>query len=474
MGARLDMKITRVLSAAVLLGHVCIGVASAQTTRTEVPAEFPPSSYTGSQYVDSRGCVYIRAGIDGDVNWVPRMTSGRQHICNATPTNVARAPAPSQNAQRQAAASTTTSAPVVLPAPGDVAPAATQAPEPRPAPRPVASRAAPAPVAVPAPRRVAAQPAQPVRVAPTSQRRVASVPGVVRPATPKPRQIAVPAQKTVTHRAPAVRRVAQAQGCRWASSQSARYMRGEGVRCGPQAVSPVSGPPRDAAVSRMGHAGSGTRGANVITPTTRVAPLHVAKMQAQAADVGRVPPGYRLVWEDDRLNPRRAHQTLEGKRQMDLRWTRDLPRRLVDISTGLDVTAFNPDLVYPYTSLDQQRAALRQPRGYLSTQNRPETSRPTVSTRSAPRAVKPAADATVKVAVSHRYVQVGRYGSDAEARADAARLGRAGLSVRMGTLHSGGSTARVLLAGPYATPQALGNALHAARRAGFGNAFTRR
>lgn len=462
------MKIVRVLSAAVLVGHVSIGVAGAQSLRTETPAEFPPSTYSSSQYVDSRGCVYIRAGIDGNVTWVPRMTSGRQHICNAQPTNVARAPAPApaQGAQRQAAADTA----VVLPPPGDVAPAAAQAPKPRPS----ASRPTPARVAAPAPRQAANQVAQPVRIAPPQQRRVATVPGVVRPAAPQTRQIAVPAQKVTTARAPAVRRVAAPQGCRWASAQSARYMRGEGVRCGPQAVSPVSGLPRDVAPQRMVRVGTDTGGTTAITPTTRIVPLHVAKMQAQAAEVGSVPPGYRLAWEDDRLNPRRAHQTLAGKRQMDLRWTRDLPRRLIDVSSGLDVTAFNPDIVYPYTSLEQQQTVLRKPRGYLSTQDRAQASKPTVSTRSGPRAVKPAKGEAVKVAVSHRYVQVGRYGSDAEAGRDAARLGRVGLSVRMGTLHSGGGTARVLLAGPYTTSQALGNALHAARRAGFGDAFTRR
>lgn len=457
------MSFARVLSVAVLIGHIGFGVANAQSQmKTEIPAEFPPASFNGSQYVDSRGCVYIRAGIDGNVTWVPRMTRARQHICNARPT-FASAPAPQP--QQTAAASTAT----VLPPPAD-------APKPKPAAAP-APAPKPQPASRPAPRVVTAQPApapEPVRVAPPAPQRVtvssAPRPVSIAPAPAPVRQVAVPARKVGTVRAPVA--PSTATGCRWASPQSAQYMRGKGVRCGPQAVSPVSSAPVPAG------RGAGTRVATGpqairIAPGTRVAPLHVARMQQAAHVTGPVPEGYRLVWEDDRLNPHRAHQTLEGKRMMDLRWTRDVPRRLIDMSTGRDVTVFNPDLVYPYTSMEQQQMAPGSP-ARVSTKGQAVAAQPRMSTRSAPRAPRSGGnDKALRVASGHRYVQVGSYPSDTAARADAARLIRAGLTVRMGTLHRGGNTARVLLAGPYGSPQSLGNALHAARRAGFPAAVTR-
>ena len=50
------------------------------------PAETPPLSFEGREYVDSEGCVFIRAGMDGSVVWVPRVDRNRDPVCGYPPS----------------------------------------------------------------------------------------------------------------------------------------------------------------------------------------------------------------------------------------------------------------------------------------------------------------------------------------------------------------------------------------------------
>ena len=187
------MTVYRIKAAAALAVLLVTTVSvSAQGLQVTPPAEVPPASYDNRQYVDSRGCVYVRAGVDDTVNWVPRVGRDRQPICGQTPSLVRRA------------------APVVV--------------------------AEAAPVIITPQRTVPSVPNRTVRVQKYSQ--------------PKPRVY-----------------------------------------------------------------------------EERIVPKHV--YDAQGNTLPAVPKGYKPAWEDDRLNPHRAHMTRQGHRATQQIWSNTVPRRLL-------------------------------------------------------------------------------------------------------------------------------------------------
>ncbi len=471
------MRLTRILAIVAMAGSFGLAIGSGDTQaqiREQQPAEFPPASYKGKQYVDSKGCVFIRAGIDGNVSWVPRVSRDRKTICGFRPSlsgqvaTAAPAPAPAAEPPVQ----------ITL----DAAPAAT-ATAPAPAPQPQAA---------PAPRRTVQAPApKPRRTAPVVVRQTAP-----RPA-PQPRVVAAaPAPQIITP-APQVRRTVPAtaqrgaSACPGASPISQQYLRGSGVRCGPQSE-PIVGArvttaaprvvvPQSAAPVRQAGIQThfGTASAVPVTSTTRIVPKHVAENRVNTRNV-TVPHGYREVWDDDRLNPYRAEQNLAGRSQMLLIWTQTVPRRLIDQRTGRDVTASVP-LIYPYTSVAQQQRELGEvtivqrngqtvKRVIRHAGAKPIARQPVYSTRSAPKTqVAPKAAAPTKAYAGARFVQVGTYRNPANAQRAAQTIARMGMRARIGKR---GSTMTVQ-AGPFAGQQALATALQRLRGAGYADAFAR-
>jgi hypothetical protein len=443
------MKFTKLVAVALILGSVSAGALSAQSSSARTPAEFPPSSYKGKQYVDSNGCVFIRAGIDGNVSWIPRMTRARAGVCGFKPTfagQVTPAPTPVQTAE------------------------VVQITNPTPASRPAA------PAAQPKPRRIATAAPQPKVV-----RQVAQRPA---PIVEKSVQVAPPVVQT--------RQTAMAgeTACPSASPIAQKYLpRGKyAVRCGPQGApivgARISSAPAPRATAAYGQQPRVAAVAPVqVAPNQRIVPRHVAVKRVNTTNV-QVPHGYKAVWEDDRLNPKRAEQSLAGHREMGMVWTSTVPRRLINQADGRDVTASVP-LVYPYTDYAAQqrelgqvtivqrngqtlKRILRNATSVVSPE--PRQARvttvqraPTYSSRSAPKATpKP----KVAAAAAKGYVQVGRFSSAAEAQRLAQQVQRMGLPVRVGVYNSKGDANRLVIAGPFGGKNDVNRAINRLRSAG--------
>ncbi|MEM9855333.1 MAG: SPOR domain-containing protein [Pseudomonadota bacterium] len=457
---RLPFIIAVVLLAGSGLSH---GLGAKTLAEGSTPVNFPPADYTGRSFVDNDGCVYLRAGVDGNVQWVPRVSRSRQVICGQTPTfgggtRVAAAPAPART-PAPAPAARPTAAPVVAAAPAPRAAPAAAAPTsvrrtaatvaPRPTPRTV-------PAAAPVPRVVR-------RVAPAP---VLSSPVVTisppQPTTPRSERVVV---KTVRTCSGAVGSV-------------------NGVRCGPQVQSPSSGS-RIIAGGRAWNTGAAQAASKKIIIGQPGASGRLVPVSPP------VPHGYRSVWGDDRLNPLRgvpSNVTVVASGgagptgQYDLAWTKSLPHLLFDRKTGLVVGDKFPQLIYPNTDLSAVNApaaakAQTVARAPVTRGAHPVardhvfiSAKSPAPARAAQVAQKPAALVQRAPQASmplKRHVQAGTYGSLAAAKADAQRLANAGLRTRIGSYTAQGQRRQVIVLGPFNSSGDVNRALAAARGMGF-------
>lgn len=359
------------------------------------PREAPPASFRGAQYVDSGGCVFVKAGVDGRVIWVPRVNAARKVICGYPPTFPATVAA---------------DAPAIvpeLPEPGEAAtrPVAAATPQPGGAPgavRPVAAACpADAPLATRADLRGGGSV---VLCLPRDGRltRAASI-ASVRGATPLAAQAQGGSVLVCPRAAPVAQRIALSAG-------------GSTLLCTPGdgSLSPLAVPRRKAAIALA---------------TAPAAPLRVTVSQPRPQELLRpeVPPGYKLAWKDDRLNPLRAKGTAAGQAAQDRIWTREVPARLV------------AEAVAGTGAVTMHEARVR------------------VSTKGIP---------------AGQYVQVGSFGDPGNAAAARTRLAALGLPVGGAALRSGGRQLEVVMAGPFASDEAQA-ALATVRANGFPDALIR-
>ncbi|NDW58453.1 SPOR domain-containing protein, partial [Yangia sp. PrR004] len=111
--------------ATLALGALSAAPALAQRIDTiSEPAEVPPASYEAAQYVDSKGCVFVRAGFDDAVIWVPRVSRAGDPVCGYAPSLGASARTATRTVEAPAAQPAPKPAPVTKPAAQPVATAA--------------------------------------------------------------------------------------------------------------------------------------------------------------------------------------------------------------------------------------------------------------------------------------------------------------------------------------------------------------
>lgn len=432
-------------AAVVLWAAVMVASAAHSQSVSQIggPKELPPPGYKAMQYIDSRGCVFLRAGLGGTVTWVPRVGQNRKVLCGYPPTLGTR---PVETA---AAEPPVQKVPVAEPMAEPVAPRVM-----------AAAPAAAAPARMAAPVRPAAQPIRLTDYVPPPARTGQVIPTQGVATLPRPAQ----AGSLVTAVRPGVS-VAAAEGQVGCPASAPRLQRLALTNGGTVLVcTPGDGsirnlrPPVFAQGAGVGAALSDGPSARAVTAA--VAPVRVAEQAApvrrqsgaqaerQAAGGVRLatatvaaPAGYEPVWEDDRLNPLRGVGTLQGQAMQDQVWTRKIPAGLVGD-----------------TRKARRDAARERMSGAVLT----------VSSMSAPSAGG-GAEAPVAARQGAYYVQAGSFGVPANAQGALARLAAAGLPVATG--RAKGLT--LVMAGPFASAGEAAAARAVVRGAGFADAFVR-
>ena len=460
-------------------------VVLAQSPNGE-PREYPPESYTANQYVDSDGCAFIRAGVSGATNWVPRVNRERSQLCGFQPS-LAAAPVDDTppvieespvTAPRVAQTAPPVVAPTVLPPNAgtiprtpDVGPpietvagltAAPRVTAPVPAPRPAPVRA-PTPAVVPMP---AAPPAPrpTVTLAQACEGRSGVQPGFVSATTGEPIDCG-PAPQAVAAVTPSVvadgpRRVTLEEICAEIATTGGRFLdvgTGREVDCSP--LGPVA-PPVLAA---------GTPGPAV--PGGAIAPI--APVAAPVAGSGQQLYGCNSRFM--RCGPQVQSPSGVSSAIGAVPTTHTVARTPAALELILppEVPASNP--------VGSVARDVRPPAGYerVWDDGRVNPARGLPPQATATQIVAPAVVATVSTrpapvaAAGHRYVQVGTYGEPGNARAAVGRLAAMGLPVGQGQVTRDGRVLQIVAAGPFADAAALRQAFGAVRAAGYGDAFTR-
>lgn len=420
--------ILKLVSVAVLAVAAGLGAAIAQSAGDfGGPRELPPASFTGQQYVDSRGCVFLRAGLGGRTNWVPRVSRDRAQLCGYPPTfganqvvinDPAPDPAPAARPERTARA----------------------APSPAPEPTPVGRKPLDTVASITTPPKIRSVPSQrsmpeatyvpaPIILQPTP-RKAAPAPRVAAPTPPKAEATrGIPAQRAATGTGSTGGKI----GCYSDAPVAERFA----VQNGGSVVMCTRGD-GDIANARPPRV---LEGAAAVSPSGYLerpgAAPKAQRVVISSQDSG-VPKGYKPAFKDDRFNPDRAKGTREGWAAQDQIWTKQTPARLVEDVQKAKRKKVAVRKVYVSSKSEQAPAKVQKPQ-----------------------------------ATGRSFVQIGTFGQPANADGASSKLSQLGLPVARSKITKNGKAMQIVMAGPFGSQAEAKAALSAARRAGFGDAFIR-
>lgn len=436
----------KMLSSAVLAASLLAGGAQAQTlAQIGGPANLPPKSYRGMQFVDARGCLFLRAGFGGSTGWVARVDYSHKPICGMVPTGSAAA---------QAAVT------------------ADMAPDPKASAPQVAAKTA----AVAAP--VAEAPSAPQKngtglawlfgTAPEAPApKVAAMPAPVAPAAPSYQADAV---ATFVSGVQCYANAPKLESVNVTGGTALVCTRGDGSTNGwrPPMIANAT-QAQVAAKTAPAMAEPVAMPAPVVMPAqiVQVAPIKVAPVQIimpkapapqsiaqtvalqpstpqpvkRAFAVPKPPKGWVMAWQDDRLNPMRGIGTAQGQAQQDQIWTRTVPMVLVG------------DPLPKQSGLG----------GILGMHV-------AVSTMSAPQSL---AGTGATATSAGQSIQIGSFSDPANAAGAMAQLAALGLSVSTFPTKRNGKVYQVVSAGPFGSAAEANAGLADVRGAGFSDAYLR-
>ncbi len=68
------------------LAMISVLMASPAVSQNTGPLETPPADFRQATFVDSAGCVFSKAKVNGNTVWVPRLNASRSPVCDETPS----------------------------------------------------------------------------------------------------------------------------------------------------------------------------------------------------------------------------------------------------------------------------------------------------------------------------------------------------------------------------------------------------